>query len=149
MKYKLLLLILSFSIVLISCKKDKQDDEQPAAAVVLKQKVLGNWTVVRATTETYDASGKLIKSQEEAVDNVQTWEFFDNNSVNSYDTRGTRTYTYSFTSSNSTNYISITNNPTETYKVSIENNVMTWVLEDSSNDPSYATARLTYYFNKK
>jgi hypothetical protein len=64
--------------------------------------------------------------------------------------KGTRAYTYSFSSSNNVNYISITNNPTETYKVTIDNNKMTWSLEGPyKNHPAYAIAKLTFYFTRK
>ena len=150
MNRKLYLLILIFSFFLISCKKDAENiptNDDPAA---LKQKVLGNWITTSIIIEYYDATGKLVNSVDQSGTGEQTWEYFANNSVNSYDNRGTRTYTYSFTSSNNVNYISITNDPTETYKVSIENNKMTWSVEAPyKNDPAYATAKLTFYFNKK
>ncbi len=150
MKYKLPLLALVFSVFLFSCKKDAENTPATDDLAALKQKVLGNWITTSVIIEYYDATGKLANTVDQSGTGEQTWEYFDNNSVNSYDNRGTRTYTYSFTSSNNVNYISITNDPTETYKVSIENNNMTWSVEAPyKNDPAYATAKLTFYFNKK
>ncbi|MCZ4223269.1 hypothetical protein [Pedobacter rhodius] len=149
MKHKFYTLFLIFSVFLISCKKDTENTPTTDNPATLKQKVLGNWVLTRASFEYYDASGKLVKSEDQPSTNEQTLEFFNNNSVNTYDSRGTRSYTYSFSSSNNINYINIENNPTETYKVAIDNNKMTWVLEGPSNDPAYATAKATIYFSKK
>jgi len=150
MKYKLSLLILIFSVLSSSCKKDAANTPKTDDLAALKQKVLGNWITEKVIIEYYDATGKLANTVDQSGTAEQTWEYFANNTVNSYDNRGTRTYTYSFSSSNNANYISITNNPTETYKVSIENNKMTWSVEAPyKNDPAYATAKLTFYFNRK
>jgi len=150
MKYKLSLLILIFSALLISCKKNTENIPANNDPALLKQKVLGNWILTSGILEYFDASGKLVRSEDQSGTAEQSWEFFANNSANSYDSRGTRSYTYSFSSTNNVNYISITNNPTETYKITIDNNKMSWSLEGPyKNDPAYATAKMTYYFNKK
>lgn len=150
MKYKLSLLILIFSILFVSCKKNPDNTPAIDNLAALKQNVLGKWITTSVMIEYYDSNGKLVNTVDQSGTGEQTWEYFANNSVNSYDNRGTRTYTYSFSTSNNINYISVTNNPTETYKISIENNKMTWSLEGPyKNDPAYATAKLISYFSKK
>ncbi|WP_316797370.1 hypothetical protein [Pedobacter agri] len=147
MKSKLYTLSLIFCFLLISCKKDAQVDPVVNDPEALKVKITGNWITTAGKIEYYDASGKLAKTEDQPVLSGQVWEFAGDNSAKSVDARGTRTYNYSFYNNNNINYISITNNPTETYKITIDNNKMTWSTEGPyNNDPAYTSAKLTYYF---
>jgi hypothetical protein len=149
MKNKLLLLFFSCSLIFVSCKKDKKDEAAPDTNAILKQKIIGKWNYVKTTTEQYDASGKLAKTEDQTPESIQTWEFVDGSTANSSDFRGVRKYSYSIDQTDGINNISLTYNSTTIYKLEIDNNRMIWTTEGKTGDPTYPKAKQINYLDRQ
>ena len=141
-------MIFSCSLALTSCKKDKTNEPTEDTSVTIKKKLLGNWALVRGHNEAYDASGKIVLSQDEPGTANQKWEFLENNTANSYDFNGKRTFDYTLSQSNGKNYIKLSNNDDQAYEIIIDNS-MKWVLEGSSSNSIYASFKITLFFEKQ
>jgi hypothetical protein len=148
MKYKILLLLLSFFVVLGSCKKDK-NEPKPDTSITVKAKLLGKWQLTKAVANGYDKAGKLVKTEEEKAETSQIFEF-SASSAKSTSVNSEKVYEYNLTDANSKVYLNLVSSFTDTYELAIDNNTMTWAIEEDVNgNPDYTRVRLVYYFDRK
>jgi hypothetical protein len=127
MKSKLLLLILSFSVVLFSCKKEKTPEDKLADA---KRQVVGTWAVQSSSVTYYDASGKVVKTEPADIDaNIQV-QFMDNSTLKTSDSPNDP-YPYTLTNADGKIILNVSN---VDYELKVNNNTMSWSLESEYTD---------------
>jgi hypothetical protein len=149
---RILLLMLCASVFFVSCKK--KNGPAPDPGVTLQQKISGSWALTKQNSTYYDASGKVVKTEDETPGEPETWEFLTTNILNVKRLRSdgsinTLSYHYSVTNENSKTYISLSEEPNAPLEVNINNSNMTLTFELPSDIPEYSKERRTFYFTKK
>ncbi|RFZ95268.1 hypothetical protein D0C36_06995 [Mucilaginibacter conchicola] len=139
MRSKLLcLILLSFSVALFSCKKDKDDSLSS-----VKKNIIGTWEVQSVTEVRYDASGKQVDTRDLGVNPGTQVRFIDQTTVN--DGSIDKDYPYSLNETEGKATLTIDN---QTYNIRITNGTMTWALEAEVINDSYSKSVITYQFKK-
>nr|WP_067055443.1 hypothetical protein [Mucilaginibacter sp. L294] len=144
MKSKLLLLILSFSVVLFSCKKEKTPEDKLADA---KQQVIGTWAVQSGSVTYYDAAGKVVKTEPADVDGGIQIQFVDATTVKTSDSPNDP-YPYTLTNADGKIMLNVIN---VNYELKVNSNTMSWSLESEytdNNDDHIVKGILTIQFKK-
>ena len=149
MKYKLLLALCGLLFV-VACKKNNNPAPSPDANTVIKEQAIGSWKLVDAKTTYYDKSGKESKSVVTVATADQSWVFRVNNVVNSYDSRGERSYQYSIDPVNGRQQLTLTGyNDNLIFDLVIESNLMSWTQERNiDDDPAYSKIAVIYHLQK-
>jgi hypothetical protein len=144
MKSKLLLLILSFSVVMFGCKKEKTPEDKLADA---KKQVIGTWAVQSSSVTYYDAAGKVVKTEPSDVDAKVQVQFIDATTLKTSDSPD-NPYSYTLTNTNSKIILNVSN---ANYEIKVGNNTMSWSLESEytdNNDDKIVKGVLTIQFNR-
>ncbi|MFD0763957.1 hypothetical protein ACFQZI_03790 [Mucilaginibacter lutimaris] len=143
MKLKSLLLILCFSVVLFGCKKDESPEDRLADA---KSQIIGTWAVQSTTITYYDASGKVIDTDNSDSNKGETFQFINSTSLKASGSSDD-TYAYNMTNVNNKIMLNVANQSFEV--VFNGSSTMTWTVEEMDNGGTdYAKAVTVIQFKK-
>lgn len=144
MKSKLLLLVLCCSVVLFGCKKDKSPEDKVADA---KKQVIGTWQVQNTAFTYYDASDKVVDSDNSDTNNGETFQFVDGSTLKTSESSNS-SYAYTITNVDGKVMLNVSNQSFE-LKFSGDN-AMSWSQEKTiADDPKYAKSVAVIQFTKK
>ncbi|MDB5126886.1 hypothetical protein [Mucilaginibacter sp.] len=141
MKLKLLLLILSFSVILFSCKKEKSPEDKLDDA---KNQVIGTWAGQNSSATYYDASGKVVKTEHLSInDNLQI-QFLNTTTLKGSD-RPDDPYNYTISNVDGKLRLNVSG---ESYELKVNNNTMSWIIETEINIDTIVKSVTTIQFKK-
>ncbi|PAW93525.1 hypothetical protein CKK33_08475 [Mucilaginibacter sp. MD40] len=128
MKTKLLLLFMGLSMAFLGCKKDKAPVDKLAD---IKKQIMGTWQVQSVTVTYYDASGKIVKTDNQDGNNGEVYQFVNETTLKQVG-EFNDSYAYNLTNVNNKIMLNVSNN---SFEVNFSgNNSMSWSEQETYPD---------------
>ncbi len=135
---------MGLSIAFLGCKKDKTPEDKLTDT---KKQIIGTWQVQSTTVTYYDASGKIVKTDNQDGNNGEVYQFVNETTLKQV---GGSDDSYAYTLTNVNNKI-LLNVSNVSYEVTFSgNNSMSWSNQETYPDGySYTSSTRVIQFVRK